>query len=87
MKKQEQGRHGKRPYHTDADWHHTTKHTRRRAAAAKRTLKQEVYFFFSKEKRISILVSMRVVNDQVKQEGQTEEAREEGAWINLHTTG
>lgn len=74
------------PAHTDTDWHHTTKHTTQ-SGSSKRTLKQEVYFFFSKEKRISILVSKRVVNDQVKQEGQTEEAREEGAWINLHTTG
>lgn len=71
------------PAHTDTDWHHT--HTKHHAGQQQRTLKQEVYFFFSKEKRISILVSKRVVNDQVKQEGQTEEAREEGAWINLHT--
>lgn len=74
------------PAHTDTVAPHHQTHDAEQQQQ-QRTLKQEVYFFFSKEKRISILVSKRVVNDQVKQEGQTEEAREEGAWINLHTTG
>lgn len=59
--KQEQGRHGKHP-HTQANGKHTT----HRVGQAT-YLKQESISSFP-EKRISILVSKRVVNDQVKQD-------------------